>query len=225
MLQWQREIEKLKNSILSLSSLIEEQITKAMLALERRDIDLAKQTIKNDEEVDFMEIQIEEECLKILALYQPVADELRFIVSALKMNNDLERIGDLAANIAKRAAFLSKREKLEIVDDLKDISVKARSMVKKSLDALINKDVELARQVLIADDEVDSLNKALLKKLIAEIKLNPERTKEYFSVQSVSKSLERIADSATNIAEDVVYLCTGQIIRHKGNEFTGEETN
>lgn len=225
MLQWQREIEKLKNSILSLSSLIEEQITKAMLALERRDIDLAKQTIKNDEEVDFMEIQIEEECLKILALYQPVADELRFIVSALKMNNDLERIGDLAANIAKRAAFLSKREKLEIVDDLKDISVKARSMVKKSLDALINKDVELARQVLIADDEVDSLNKALLKKLIAEIKLSPERTKEYFSVQSVSKSLERIADSATNIAEDVVYLCTGQIIRHKGNEFTGEETN
>lgn len=225
MLQWQREIEKLKNSILSLSSLIEEQITKAMLALERRDIDLAKLTTKKDEEVDNMEIQIEEECLKILALYQPVADELRFIVSALKMNNDLERIGDLAANIAKRAAFLSKREKLEIVDDLKDISVKARSMVKKSLDALINKDVELARQVLISDDEVDSLNKALLKKLIAEIKLNPERTKEYFSVQSVSKSLERIADSATNIAEDVVYLCTGQIIRHKGNEFTGEETN
>jgi phosphate transport system protein len=225
MLQWQREIEKLKNSILSLSSLIEEQITKAMLALERRDIDLAKQTIKKDEEVDIMEIQIEEECLKILALYQPVADELRFIVSALKMNNDLERIGDLAANIAKRAAFLSKKEKLEIVDDLKDISVKARNMVKKSLDALIYKDVELARQVLISDDEVDSLNKAILKKLLVEIKLNPERAKEYFSVQSVSKSLERIADSATNIAEDVVYLCTGQIIRHKGNEFTGEETN
>jgi len=225
MLQWQREMEKLKISILSLSSLIEEQITKAMLALERRDIDLAKQTIKKDEEIDNMEIQIEEECLKILALYHPVADELRFIVSALKMNNDLERIGDLAANIAKRAAFLSKREKLTIVDDLKDISIKARNMLKKSLDALINKDVELARQVLIADDEVDSLNKAILKKLLVEIKLNPERAKEYFSIQSVSKSLERIADSATNIAEDVVYMCTGQIIRHQGNEFTGEETN
>ncbi|MFZ4591285.1 MAG: phosphate signaling complex protein PhoU [Ignavibacteria bacterium] len=225
MLQWQREIEKLKNSILSLSSLVEEQITKAMLALERRDIDLAKQTIKKDEEIDNMEILIEEECLKILALYQPVADELRFIVSALKMNNDLERIGDLAANIAKRAAFLSKREKLLIVDDLKEISVKARSMVTKSLDALINKDVELARQVLISDDEVDKLNKGILKKLLVEIKLNPERAKEYFSIQSVSKSLERIADSATNIAEDVVYMCTGQIIRHQGNEFTGEETN
>lgn len=225
MLQWQREIEKLKNSILSLSSLVEEQITKAMLALERRDIDLAKQTIKRDEEIDNMEILIEEECLKILALYQPVADELRFIVSALKMNNDLERIGDLAANIAKRAAFLSKREKLLIVDDLKEISVKARSMVTKSLDALINKDVELARQVLISDDEVDKLNKEILKKLLVEIKLNPERAKEYFSIQSVSKSLERIADSATNIAEDVVYMCTGQIIRHQGNEFTGEETN
>lgn len=225
MLQWQREIERLKNSILSLSSLVEDQITKAMLSLERRDIDLAKQTIKRDEEIDNMEIQIEEECLKILALYQPVADELRFIVSALKMNNDLERIGDLAANIAKRAAFLSKREKLEIVDDLKDISVKARNMVKKSLDALINKDVDLARQVLISDDEVDKLNKVILKKLLAEIKLNPDRAKEYFSVQSVSKSLERIADSATNIAEDVFYMCTGQIIRHQGNEFTGEETN
>ncbi len=225
MLQWHREIERLKNSILSLSSLVEEQITKAMIALERRDIDLAKQTIKKDQEIDNMEIQIEEECLKILALYQPVADELRFIVSALKMNNDLERIGDLAANIAKRAAFLSKREKLDIADDLKDISVKARNMVKKSLDALINKDVELARQVLIADDEVDKLNKEMLKKLLEEIKHNPEKAKEYFSVQSVSKSLERIADSATNIAEDVFYMCTGQIIRHQGGEFTGEDTN
>jgi phosphate transport system protein len=223
MLQWHREIENLKKSILSLSSLVEEQINKAMLALERRDIELAETIIKADDEIDNMEIQIEEECLKILALYQPVANELRFIIAFLKMNNDLERIGDLAANIAKRAIFLSKREKLSITDELKEIAVNVKLMMKKSLDSLINMDVEIARQVLISDDEVDDKTKKLLKKIIGEIQSNPEKAKEYFSVRSVSKSLERIADSATNIAEDVVYLCTGQIIRHRGSEFFSDE--
>lgn len=225
MLQWHREIEKLKKSILFLSSLVEEQIDNAMLSLEKRDIELAELVIKKDEEIDDMEIHIEEECLKILALYQPVANELRFIVAFLKMNNDLERIGDLAANIAKRSIYLSKKEKILIVDDLKEISVKAKTMLKKSLDALINMDVELARQVLISDDEVDSSTKKLLRKIINEIQNNPEKAKEYFCIRFVSKSLERIADSATNIAEDVVYLCTGQIIRHHGSDFFSEETN
>lgn len=221
---WQREIENLKKLILSLGAIVEEQIQRSMLSLERRDTELADEVIARDREVDSLEILIEEECLKILALYQPVAKELRFVVAVLKMNNDLERMGDLASNIAKRARYLSKKEKLNLVIEFNDVSDKVQSMVKKSLDALVNTDVSLAREVLAADDEVDRLTKHILKKTITAIEKDPERTKEYFSVRSISKNLERIADSATNIAEDVVYLCSGEIIRHQSEDFNPDDT-
>lgn len=222
---WQREIENLKKLILSLGAIVEEQIQRSMLSLERRDADLADEVITRDREVDSLEILIEEECLKILALYQPVAKELRFVVSVLKMNNDLERMGDLASNIAKRARYLSKKEKIEMISDFQQVSDKVQTMVKKSLDALVNTDVNLAREVILADDEVDKLTKQMLKKTIGYIEKDPERTKDYFSIRSISKNLERIADSATNIAEDVVYLCSGEIIRHQSEDFIPEESS
>jgi phosphate transport system protein len=220
---WQREIENLKKLVLSLGAIVEEQIQRSILALVRRDAELANEVITKDREVDSLEIVIEEECLKILALYQPVAKELRFVVDVLKMNNDLERMGDLAANIAKRARYLSRKEKIDLVNDLTTIAEKTQTMVKKSLDALVNTDVNLAREVCAADDEVDKLTKHLLKRTMNTIEKNPDRTKDYFSIRSISKNLERIADSATNIAEDVVYLCSGEIIRHMGEDFSPEE--
>jgi len=222
---WTREIENLKRLLLSLSAIVEEQINNAMIALNRRDSKLAKEVILRDKEIDELEIQIEEECLKILALYQPVANELRFVVAVLKMNNDLERIGDLAANIAKRAEFLSKREPLDLIFDFNPIAEKVKAMVKKSLDSLINTDEKLAREVCTSDDEVDDMTKEMLKKIIKGVRSNQEKTKEYFSLRSISKNLERIADSATNIAEDVVYLCSGEIIRHQSDDYYLDDSN
>ncbi len=222
---WQREIEILKKLILSLGAIVEEQIQRSMLALERRDTDMANEVILKDREIDSLEIVIEEECLKILALYQPVAKELRFVVAVLKMNIDLERMGDLAANIAKRARYLSKKEKIDMIADFAPMAEKVLDMVKKSLDALVNTDMILAKEVCAADDEVDKLTKQMLKRSINAIEKKPDRTKDYFSVRSISKNLERIADSATNIAEDVVYLCSGEIIRHKAEDFNPEESH
>ena len=216
---WTREIDNLKKTILELGAIVEEQINNSMIALERRDIELAKEVIQRDKEIDSLEISIEEECLKILALYNPVAKELRFVVAILKMNNDLERIGDLAANIAKRAKFLSVKKPIDLISDFIPIAEKVKIMVKKSLDALINTDEKLAREVCASDDEIDDMTKDILKKTIAAVKADPEKTKEYFSIRSVSKNLERIADSATNIAEDVAYLCSGEIIRHNNEDY------
>lgn len=220
---WQREIDNLKKLVLSLGAIVEEQIQRAMLALERRDGEMASEVILKDREIDSLEIVIEEECLKILALYQPVAKELRFVVAVLKMNNDLERIGDLAGNIAKRALYLSNKERIPLLSDFKLITEKVQAMVKKSLDSLVNTDMNLAREVCAADDEVDNLTKQILQKTVQAIEKDPVRTNDYFNIRSISKNLERIADSATNIAEDVVYLCSGEIIRHKGDDFNPDE--
>lgn len=222
---WQREIENLKKLILSLGAIVEEQIQRSLLALERRDSDLADEVISRDREVDSLEILIEEECLKILALYQPVAKELRFVVAVLKMNNDLERMGDLASNIARRARYLSKKEKIDLIPEFANVGDKVQLMVKKSLDALVNTDINLAHEVIAADDEVDKLTKQMLKRTINAIEKDSDKTKEYFSIRSISKNLERIADSATNIAEDVVYLCSGEIIRHQSEDFTPEDSS
>jgi len=212
---WHREIDNLKVEIIKLGVLVQQQIQKAIDALERQDLELANEVIHGDKKIDEYEIKIEEECLKILALYQPVASELRFVITVLKMNNDLERMGDLAANIARRAKFLSKRNKIELIEEFNPISAKVQLMVKTALDSLVNTDTAQARIVISSDDEIDKLTKQLLKKTIKAIEQNCQNVKEYFSIRSISKNLERIADSATNIAEDVIYLCTGEIVRHQ----------
>jgi phosphate transport system protein len=215
----ERELENLKRRILSLGAKVEERLRMAIKALETRDGNLANQVIQSDHEIDEIEVDIEEECLKVLALHQPVAIDLRFIISVIKINNDLERIGDLAVNIAERAAFLATQRKLDILFDFPGMAEKAQSMVKKSLDALVNLDSRLAWEVFASDDEVDAMNRDMFIQVQNGIRKNINWMECLIHVLSASRYLERVADSATNIAEDVVYMIEGEIVRHRPETF------
>jgi len=210
-----RELEKLKKKILSLSALVEERVYLAIKAIESRDPDLAERIIRSDHEIDETEVEVEEECLKILALYQPVAIDLRFIVAVIKINNDLERIADEAVNIAKGVSYLSRKEKTFYFDfDFSQMVEKTQSMLKSSLDALVNLDTDLAFKVCILDDEVDEINGEVHRLVKGAIRDNPEQGEHLVNLVLISRHLERIADHATNIAEEVIYLIEGEIIRH-----------
>jgi phosphate transport system protein len=213
-----RDIEKLKSNILSLSAVVEEAVQKAMLATERRDPVLAQSVIQGDRRIDVLEVELEEECLKILALHQPVAMDLRFIIAILKINNDLERTGDLAANIAERAIYLADHKEVAPPPTLSELADKTQGMLHKSLDALVNTDTALAEQVLATDDEVDSLHRGMYGRVQKRAEENPKEIAGLFQWLSVSRYLERIADQATNIAEDVIYMMEGEIIRHNRGE-------
>src|SRR6478736_2149275 len=163
--QLPRQIDGLKQKILFVGTLVEEAITKAISALINRDSNLAKAVIDADTEIDTMEVDVEEEVLKILALYQPVAADLRFVVAVLKINNDLERMGDLAGNIAKRVVYLAKADPMDLAIDFRSMAAKAQNMVKQSLDALVNADTALARQVRAEDDEVDQARQRTRKQI------------------------------------------------------------
>ncbi len=211
----QRQIDLLKQKILNVGGLVEEAIANAISALVNRDGKLAQRVINDDSVIDLMEVEVEEDCLKILALYQPVAADLRFVVAILKINNDLERIGDLARNIAKRVNYLCKSDPVELPFSLREMTTKVQYMVKMSLDALVNGDPGLARQVRAEDDIVDNEREKIRDHLMAMIKKIPDRVEYLLKLNSVSKHLERIADMATNIAEEVIYMVEGEIVRHK----------
>ena len=211
----QIEIDNLKKQILSLGAMVEEQVNKAIRALEKMDVEIARDVIKVDKKVDEYEVEVEEECLKILALHQPVAVDLRFITAVVKINNDLERIGDEAVNIAERVIFLGSRPPLVVSFDYKEMSEKTIKMLKDSLDALVNLDIDLAYKVRLDDDEIDSLDRGFFEKVKQIIPDNSERVGSLIHLFSISHHLERIADHATNIAEEVIYLIEGIIPRHK----------
>jgi len=211
-----RELDGLRCLLLSLGARVEAAIAKAVTAMVGRDGPLAEEVVKADKEIDRLEVEVEEECLKLLALYQPVAGDLRFIVAVLKINNDLERMGDLAANIAKGAVRLAARDPVEAPPDLAAMANKTRSMVKRSLDALVYADPALAQQVCADDDEVDAFRQSLRARMQAAIADAPERTESIMTLFMAVGHLERIADIATNIAEDVIYTVEGKIIRHGG---------
>ena len=213
-----RQIDGLKQKILYVGTLVEEAIAKAISALINRDALMAKKVIENDSIIDRMEVEVEEECLKILALYQPVAADLRFVVAVLKINNDLERMGDLARNIAKRVTYLAKAEPMDLPVDFRGMAQQAQHMVKQSLDALVNADAALARQVRDEDDAVDESRQRIRQQILNAIRRNPERTEYLLKFNSVSKHLERLADMATNVAEDVIYMVEGEIVRHQMRE-------
>ncbi len=213
-----REIDGLKKMICSLSAYVEENLQMAATAIADRDIELAKKVLKRDVEVDDREIEVEEECLKILALHQPVANDLRYIVTVLKVNNDLERIGDLAVNMAQVAVWLADRGSLEIPYDLCALAGKVRKMLADSLDALMERNDELAEGVMSADDEVDEVNRENYGVIRAAIREQPQEMKRLIMMLRVSHYLERIADHATNIAEDVIYMVNGEIVRHQKGE-------
>ena len=209
-----REIDKLKRQVLSLCAVVEEQVQAAIRALIERDAALAEEVERRDDAVDQQEIEVEEECLKTLALYQPVAGDLRLIVAALKINNDLERIGDLAVNIAHKAAAVAEEPALEIPFDINGMWRKTQAMLRDSLDALMNADARLAEDVCRRDDEVDHMKHAIREQIEEAIRRQPERMRPLLRLLAVARNLERIADGATNIAEDVVYLVEGRIMRH-----------
>jgi phosphate transport system protein len=213
-IHFQRELSHLRKQILAVGAAVEDAISQAIAALLTRDGKLAEVVVDGDNEIDRMEIEVEEECLKILALYQPVANDLRFIVAVLKMNNDLERMGDHAANIAKRAGYLAKRTPVPWPSELELMAENVKGMVKGSLDALINHNGDLARQVCIADDEVDRQKQSIASALREELFGATENRESLLKMIDVPRHLERIADLATNVAEDVVYLAEGHIARH-----------
>ena len=209
-----REVDVLKKKTLSLSTIVEEAVGRAVRAVAEKDERAARDLIAGDGAIDAMEIEVEEECLKILALHQPVAIDLRFIVAVLKMNNDFERIGDLAVNIAERALALAQQPEADNADHLAVMVEKARSMLKRSIDSLVGMDAELGRSVCAADDEVDALYRGMFDKVKKGIVASPDRLDDLLQLLSIARHLERIADHATNIAEDVIYLVEGEIFRH-----------
>ena len=210
-----RELEKIKKRVLSLGAMVEERVRMVIKALETRDGDAAKKIIISDHEIDEMEVEIEEECLKILALYQPVAIDLRFITAVIKINNDLERIADEAVNIARRVSVITKREKVDISFDYSLMAGKAEYMLKKSLDALVNLDIDLAFKVCILDNEVDEMLIEAYDRIKQAIGEHPDRVGYLINLLLISRHLERIADHGTNIAEEVIYLIEGEIVRHE----------
>lgn len=210
----QNEIERLKTRIIDLTSVVQKAVEDAVQAVSRRDGDLAQKIIDGDIVIDHAEVEIEEDCLKLLALYQPVATDLRFIVAALKINNDIERVGDLAVNIAERALMLCKQPPLDTPFDFSEINKKSLAMLRRSLEALIQRDSRRAREVRALDDEVDALNREMYDKIRAAIRRSPDQVDSLLNCSSISRLLERIADGATNIAEDVIYLVDGEIVRH-----------
>jgi phosphate transport system protein len=211
----ERQIESLKERILRLGTLVEEAISKSITALINRDTSLAQRVIVNDSDIDAMEVEVEEECLKMLALYQPVAADLRFVVAALKINNDLERMGDLARNIAKRVTQLEGGDPYDLPPEIRTMATQAQEMVRQCLDAVVKRDPTLARQVREEDDIVDEARQRIQRRVLQGIKDHPENVENLLRINSVSKHIERIANMATNIAEDVVYMVEGDIVRHR----------
>ncbi len=208
------EMESLKNRMLALAALVEKHVALAVKAVDGRDEKTAMEVIEKDVDIDRAEVAVEEECLKLLALHQPVAVDLRFIVAVLKLNNDLERIGDLAVNIAEQAVFLVRLPDVPIPFDFNGMALKTREMLNRSLDALVNHDVDEANAVCASDDEVDTINRGMYEQVKIAMRKHPEHIEALVHLLSVSRHLERIADHATNIAEDLIYLVEGRIARH-----------
>ncbi|MEQ8768336.1 MAG: phosphate signaling complex protein PhoU [Planctomycetota bacterium] len=214
----ERDLEGLKKEILIMGSLVEEAAYKSTASLIDRRPDLIEEVLLGDDRIDQKELQIEEECFKILALHQPVASDLRFVVSVMKVNNDLERMGDLAVNIAERAAHLAKTEPIDVPLDFRRMIELVRRMVRSSLDALVNQDTDLAKQVRELDDGVDDMNREMFHLLQQRMQEDPSSIERAVDTLSISRHLERIADLATNIAEDVVFLVDGDVIRHQHDD-------
>jgi len=211
----ERDLDNLQRDLITLASSVEEAIQKATNALKGRQSDLAQEVIDGDNVIDQEENYIEEECLKLLALHQPVAVDLRRITAALKINNELERMADLAEDIAERALHLASLPPIGVPDKLQRMTDLAASMVRQSLDAFVNLDGHLARLVCRLDNEVDRYNDEIIKELIQSMQSSPTMVEPGLSLFSATRHVERIADHATNIAEDVVYLVEGEIIRHR----------
>jgi len=214
-LHFEREIERLKRRLLALGALVEEDLHKAFVAMETGDLDLAREVIATDMAIDEQEVEIEEECLKILALHHPVAGDLRFIVAVNQIDNELERIGDLSANICARTLELGRQPHPPLPQTVLDMMGRIELMLAGTLDALVQRDAELARRLLQDDREIDALFARLIAELKEQIREDLEQLDALIIVFTISRYLERLADRMTNICEEVIYMVEGEIVRHQ----------
>jgi phosphate transport system protein len=210
----QRDVEKLKRQILALSAEVEHVVRMAVRAIEDRDEELAQQVVAREVQTNAMEVDVEEECLKILALHQPVAGDLRYIIAVLKINQDLERIGDLAVHMAERGLLLCGQPPINVPFRLGEMADKALAMLKKVWDAFVNLNDAAAREVCAADREIDAINRDIFQKVKKATLQNPALFEPLLQIMHIARHIERIADHATNIAEDLIYLIEGRIVRH-----------
>jgi phosphate transport system protein len=215
---FEQELEKLKAKLLEMGALVENAVYRSVQGVVEKDENLAQQVLKNETRVNELEIEIDELAIALLALQQPVAADLRLVTVAIKINNDLERMGDLAVNIAHRAIDLIREPVIRPMVDIPYIAGLVQSMVRKALDAFVNRDPELARSVLAGDDGVDNLRTASYHELISYMEKDPSNIPQAMNVWSVVRNLERIADHSTNIAEDVLFLVRGVDVRHKNEQ-------
>jgi len=222
MIHLKRDLDDLHRDVLSMSAQVEEMIHLAVDELKRPDLETARQLFLRDDEIDSWDVRIEENCLKILALHQPVATDLRRIATVMKITGELERIADLGVNIAERASALVDCVEIVVPDKLKQMAKLAVVMVHRSIDAFVKLDTDLARQVIADDDEVDLLNLEIIEEMQNLMRLSPDFVAPALHLFSASRHIERVADHATNIAEDVVYLTEGEIIRHSPTTKTTE---
>jgi phosphate transport system protein len=211
---FEEELQALKNRLLSMGGLVEDRVHRAVQALMERDLPAAEIVSNGDQEVNDLQIEIDDRCVKVLALQQPMATDLRLITSAIKINADLERIGDQAVNIAESAIKVLNHSSSRPPADLRRIAELAERMTRDSLDSFVRKDVALARFVIMRDDEVDRLKDKLFGELIATMVSDPQSIPDALSFILISRNLERIADHATNIAEDVIFMVEAKDIRH-----------
>lgn len=212
------ELNELKEKILEMGSIAEKMVDYAIKALVENKEELIQEVINRENEVNHLHLEIDEICLRLLALYQPLAVDLRFITSAMKINSDLERIGDLAINTAGNISTLIKQASLKPYVDIPRMSLLSREMVTKSLDAFVNRDAELARSVVLMDDEVDNLKDQLFRELLTFMLSDSHNIERSLEILLISRHLERIGDHATNIAEDVIFMVLGKDIRHHAEE-------
>jgi phosphate transport system protein len=213
-LHFLREMDRINQQLIAVGDKVEEQVIKAYETLSNLDVPAAQRVIRHDELVDSEEVQLEEECLKLLALYQPVAVDLRMIISMLKINIDLERIGDHAAHISRIAIRLAELPHIELPQSMHTIYQQSKLMLRKSLLAFVEADSTMAETVLRMDEEVDAMCKATMPGQIELIRGNPDEVEQRLMIITACRQLERIGDHAANIAEDVIYLLSGDIIRH-----------
>jgi phosphate transport system protein len=211
---FEEELQALKNRLLSMGALVEDRVHRAVQALLERDLSAAEAVSQGDDEVNNLQIEIDDRCIKVLALQQPMATDLRLITSAIKINSDLERIGDQAVNIAESAMKVLTHSPARSPVDLRRVAELAERMTRESLDSFVRRDVGLARSVIMRDDEVDRLKDKIFGELIATMVSEPQSIPDALSFILISRNLERIADHATNIAEDVIFMVEAKDIRH-----------
>ena len=208
------ELDYLRSRLLEMSALVEDSVYRSVLCLSDKDPQQAKKVLQNESEINRMEIEIDDLATRLLALQQPMATDLRLLTSAIKINNDLERMGDLAVNIIERALSLINEPLIKPLIDIPAMASRVQAMIRKSLDSFVRRDAELARSVLVSDDAVDELRDAIYEELIEYMERDPKTIRQGINLMFVARNLERLADHATNIAEDVLFLVEGVDVRH-----------